>query len=365
MSKVVYQESNTGLRVVRRYSALFLLWFLLHCLPVCAGGDFDLPPSTTADTPPGVAAHDLRGSYRLEVCGQLDAVPSVCDEVLRHFAGETPPLVLPPVKDLAQRYRIVFVPGLFSECFEPLVRPFEDVMEALRAEGFHTDYFGVSGRGTVSDNAARLALQFFDTPDDTRKLIVFAYSKGLIDTLEMLLDYPATGENIAAVVSMAGAANGSPLADQLNTLYLRLGAWFPLPGCAAGSGMEIRDLSHTVRRQWWQAHRSALTVPLYALVAAPRPEQVSTATWLSYQQLARTDPFNDGKLLWEDQVPPGSRLLGFVNADHWTIAVPVASQLPWLSFMFRDDVPRTVLVESAIKLVAQTLAADAQARGID
>ena len=53
---------------------------------------------------------------------------------------------------------------------------------------------------------------------------------------------------------------------------------------------------------------------------------------------------------------PGSYLLGYANADHWTIAIPVAEELPALAFLFSDGVPRTALVEAAIEVVAGTLA---------
>jgi hypothetical protein len=48
-------------------------------------------------------------------------------------------------------------------------------------------------------------------------------------------------------------------------------------------------------------------------------------------------------------------LLGYVNADHWTVAIPVAEELPALAPWFPDEVPRTALVEAAIELVGRTL----------
>ena len=107
---------------------------------------------------------------------------------------------------------------------------------------------------------------------------------------------------------------------------------------------------------WWQKHGDALTAPIFALVAAPRPDRVSPATRATYRKLAQVDPRNDGKLLWHDQIPPRSHLLGYANADHWVIAIPVAKELPQVSFLFRDDAPRTAFVEGAIAVVAQTLA---------
>jgi len=334
---------------------VFLLVLLLCFTPVFAEGEVEELPPATAQAIHAAGMHDLRGSYRVEACRRLGATPSECERALRHFAGEPPPVFPPPVHNLALSYRIVFVPGFYSECLDPYLRPFEDVMQDLQAQGFKTDYFNVAGRGTVSENAAQLAQQFYAAQEEQRSIIVFAYSKGLIDTLEMLLRYPDVADKVTAVVSVAGAAKGSPLADQVHTLYRNVANWVPLPGCTSGSGIEIDDLRQSVRQQWWNAHGAAITVPLFALVAAPRPEQISTLTWATYQQLALTDPHNDGYLLWQDQIPPGSSLLGFVNADHWTVAVPVEAQLPWLSFIFGDEAPRTVMIQSAITLVAQTL----------
>jgi hypothetical protein len=48
-------------------------------------------------------------------------------------------------------------------------------------------------------------------------------------------------------------------------------------------------------------------------------------------------------------------LLGYVNADHLAIAVPASQQLPALSFLFKDNVPRPALVKTAIEVVAGTL----------
>ena len=45
-----------------------------------------------------------------------------------------------------------------------------------------------------------------------------------------------------------------------------------------------------------------------------------------------------------------------MNADRWSIAIPVAQELPGLSFLFRDGAPRTALVEGAIDVVVRTLA---------
>jgi hypothetical protein len=313
------------------------------------------PPATiVAVRDAGV--RDLRGTFRAAACARLPADGPPCEEVLLKLAHEPPPAALPRTDDLARRYRIAFVPGLFNECFEDLARPFSDVQADLVARGFTVDYFAVAGRGSVAQNAAQLGVHFAGLPEDDRPLIVFAYSKGFVDLLDFMVRYPDLARPIAAVVSVAGASNGSPLADRMHAIYRSLGAKFPLPGCARGTGEEIADLRPDARIAWWQDHGGSLTVPIFTLVAAPQPDRVSPATRATYNELAKIDPRNDGKLLWQDQIPPRSHLLGYVNADHWSIAVPVLKEAPKASFLFRDTAPRTALAEAAIEVVAATLA---------
>jgi hypothetical protein len=322
----------------------------------------DAAPPTTIVAVRDAGVRDLRGTFRAATCARLPAGGPPCEEVLLKLAGEAPAAPLPRADDLARRYRIAFVPGLFNECFEDLARPFSDVQADLEARGFAVDYFAVAGRGSVAQNASQLARHFAGLRDDDRPLIVFAYSKGFVDLLDFMVRYPDLARPIGAVVSVAGASSGSPLADRMHAIYRSLGAKFPLPGCARGTGEEMLDLRPDTRIAWWQDHGASVTVPIFTLVAAPQPDRVSPATRATYNELAKIDPRNDGKLLWQDQIPPRSHLLGYVNADHWSIAVPVLKEAPQASFLFRDTAPRTALAEAAIDVVAATLANDDPAR---
>ena len=337
----------------------------LACAPLllaaCVSGPvapyFSAAPPVLLTTIADAGVRDLRGHFRAATCGRLSGTGPQCDDVLLRLPGENEAVAVEPLASLAQRYRIAFVPGLFSECFDRYARPFEDVQRVLAQEGFAVDYVRVPGRGTTADNARRLADHFATLPADPRPFILFAYSKGLPDTLEFIVRHPDAASGIAAIVSVAGAANGSPLADDLNVTYRNWAATFPLPGCDAGSGDEIHDLRRDVRLEWWRKHGRALSIPVFALVAAPRPDRVSPATRATYRQLARIDPRNDGKLLAQDQIVPGGYLLGYANADHWAVAIPLAETLPSLSWMYRDDVPRAALARAAIEVVAETLRA--------
>ena len=330
---------------------------LAGCASQTIAPGLETAPPAALVTIEDAGVRDLRGSYRAATCGRLPADAPACDDVLLHLPGEIPAAVPNLPADLPQRYRIAFVPGFLSECFDRYAQPFADAQRALKAEGFTVDYFRVPGRGTSAENAHKLAEHFAALDSDPRPIILFAYSKGLPDTLEFVVRHPAAARRIAAVVSVAGAVNGSPLADDLAAAYRELASGFPLPGCAPGSGQEIHDLRRDVRLEWWRVNRQAVTVPVFALVAAPRPDRVSPATRLTYDRLARLDPRNDGKLLAQDQIVAGGYLLGYANADHWAVAVPLGEALPSWSILYRDNVPRPALVRAAIDVVAQTLGA--------
>jgi hypothetical protein len=230
-----------------------------------------------------------------------------------------------------------------------------DVVQALQAAGFDAIRLQAAGRGSAAANADALAVQIGALDEDSRRFIVLAYSKGLVDVLEMAVRHPDLVPRIAAVISLAGAARGTPLADEHIESYRRWVAGLPMPGCDAGTGEELLDLSRTRRAQWWAKHGAALPLPVYTLVAAPAPGRISPLLQPNYRTLARTDPRNDGQLLWFDQIAPGSRLLGFINADHWAIANPLSKSLPMLAFLFVDDVPRADIVAAAIDVVDATL----------
>ena len=125
---------------------------------------------------------------------------------------------------------------------------------------------------------------------------------------------------------------------------------------AAARSVANRGLSMTTPISVFsRAELSATGVPFFSLVGAPRPEQVSPVLGLTYKELSRMDPRNDSQLLASDAVVPSGALLGYVNADHWAIAMPLLQRFPSLYGVFHDEVPRAALVAAAIEVVAQAL----------
>jgi pimeloyl-ACP methyl ester carboxylesterase len=334
----------------------FFFSLLLAAALTGCGALPDVPDSAADFLPAPGSTRDLRAQYRVALCTRTAPDTTACEQTLLREAGEVP---APPqgaaVTDLNHRYRIRIVPGLFAECLAAVLRPFADVEPVLRARGYDVAYLDVPGRGTAETNARYLAAKVAEDPDDRRPILFIAYSKGLVDVLEFLVRYPELANRVGAVISLAGASVGSPLADAFQYAYRDLLAGLPISACAGSEGDEILDLRRDLRQQWWSRNASSIMVPIFSLVTTPREDRVSAVLQLPYTKLASIDPRNDGQLLWFDQLVPGGYLLGYVNADHWAVALALSDSLPALSFLFNDDVPRPALVEAAIETAGRVL----------
>jgi hypothetical protein len=342
----------SALRALIAAAAPFLFGCASKSLPP---RDETIPPIVLA-TLGDAGIKDLRHLYRAAVCGQLPADSPPCEELLLRFPGEANPGTPLAQRDVINRYRIAFVPGIISDCFNGTFRPFTDAIEDMKNSGFAVGDFRTAGRASSIANARRLAEQLAEASPDPRPWIMVVYSKGLPDVLELLLRYPQTSQQIAAIVSIAGAANGSAIADDLYEFYRDWLAGLPIPGCDRGTGAEVQDLRRDVRLEWWERNRSAITVPIFSLVAVPRADRVSPILQRTYAKLSGIDSRNDGQLLWYDALVTRGYLLGYVNADHLAIAIAASQQSPALSFLFKDKVPRPALVKAAIEVAAETLA---------
>jgi hypothetical protein len=330
---------------------------LAACAPAPPPLYSDTTPPVLMTTPTEAGIVDLRARYRAALCRRLPPKSPRCDDVLLRLPGESDaPSESAAAPEALRRYRLAFIPGLFSECLQAIARPFADVIPDLTRAGADARYFSVAGRGSTATNSARLETEIASLPDDGLPLIVFAYSKGLPDLLELVVRRPESAARIAAIVSLAGAANGSLLADRYVTTYRRWLSGLPLVSCGSGTGDEMGDMRRDVRLEWWRQHRAAISIPIFLLVTTPRRDHVSPTLSPTYRELARTEPRNDGMLFWYDQLVSGASLLGYVNADHWSVAMPLSQELRAVDFLFYDDaVPRTLLVEAAIEVVDEVL----------
>jgi hypothetical protein len=187
--------------------------------------------------------------------------------------------------------------------------------------------------------------------------VLIGYSKGLPDILEAIVTYPEIRQYLAAVISAAGAVGGSPLANRAREADADLLRHWPGAKCEKSDGRAFQSLRTSVRQTWLAEHPLPQDVPYYSLVTFPHPDHISRLLRGSYDKLSKVDARNDSQVIFYDEVIPGSTLVGYVNADHWALAVPLSRSHPWITSLFvtHNAYPREALFEALLRLVEEDI----------
>ena len=316
------------------------------------------PQSATAAEGP---SRDGRARFRDIFCGVL-ARGHVAGGEEQDCAGwlwrlDDEPRAQPRPLPAPDRSRQVYlVTGAFSECLGDEARPFNSAAAALAGTGYRISMITVSGRSGSEYNAARIAARLADPPPgEEGPVVLIGYSKGANDILEFLVRFPEVAARVESVVSVAGAIAGSPLAGHAGPAYGRIFAQIPSNRCAPGDGGVIDSLLQGTRRAWLAAHPLPDHVRYFSVAAFAARPRVAGALLAPWKLLLQYDLRNDGQLLARDQLIPGSTLLGYVNADHWSAAIDVEIVHPMLGT--RPDpapFPRAALLEAILLQLAES-----------
>ena len=164
-------------------------------------------------------------------------------------------------------------------------------------------------------------------------------------------------QRVAAVVSIAGVVGGTPLANAATQSMLNLLQYFPDAECEPGDEGALESLKPEVRKRWLANHSLPESIRYYSIVTYPDAEHLSTLLKSSYDKLSQVDSRNDSQLIFYDQVIPGSVLLGYLNADHWAVALPINRTHSFLASTFVDKnaFPREILAEAIVRFVEEDL----------
>jgi len=351
--------------MVARGSALLACGlFLLAGCAATPDADFlrgtPVPVKTLASAP---RVRDGRAGFRETFCAALraDGLLSPGDEGCGRWlwrmrdepdagAHDAAPPTVPG------RAVVFLVTGAFSECVDPASRPFADGAARLRSAGASVETIVVGGRSGTEHNARQIAESLGNVSlDDDQALILIGYSKGALDILRFLVDFPEVAGRVDAVVSVASPVFGTPLADAADPAYSTLLARLPYDKCPPGDGQVISSLSPATATAWLRSNPLPAGSRYYSLAGFATRERVARALVPSWKYLNRIDARNDGQVVAADAVIPGATLLGYANADHWGVAQTIETVHPVL--VARDD-PARFPLEQLFLAIVRFVAAD-------
>jgi hypothetical protein len=345
---------------------------VVTCLALVACATKPLVPYS-ADTPPlalvaasQAGVQDKRARFREIYCAVLDARgPALadyrpCEDALTRVGVEPAGAGMPVDLGQSRRHLVaVVVPGVGYDCFKPWLNSPGTVVKHLQQFGFDAIMLDVDGLSGSANNARQIRDAVLAMPLSAQapQLVLIGYSKGAPDILEALVAYPEIRSRVAAVVSAAGAIGGSPLANDAEQFQADMLRYFPGATCTSGDGGAVQSLRPATRRAWMAQNPLPSGLHYYSLVTFPEPERISSILKSSYEKLARIDARNDSQVIFYDQVVPGSTLLGYVNADHWALAVPIARTHGMIGSLFvtQNAYPREALTEAVLRFVEEDL----------
>jgi hypothetical protein len=353
---------------LRNSLAIASIGLFLPMLSGCAGSLLSYSLDTPAVALSPVAStniRDQRARFRDVFCDTLrrDGLdePGACSRLLHQLSDEpsiarsgvTPGWLKPTVD-------VLLVPGIFGECVQDTVTLFGDATPHLESLGYRTAIIPVRGRASSGHNATiiRDHVLAHVARHPGRRVVLVGYSKGVPDALLAINQYSELWAHVAGLVSVAGVVNGTPIADHAHKAYDFLLSEAPIHACPPVDQGEVQSLTRSERLAWLAAHALPKEMLYFSLVAMPEPDRVSAVLRPFHAMLSRVDPRNDSQVIDYDAIIPGSTLLGYVNADHWAIALPFDSQAPLLAatLVTRNAFPRKQLLEAVLRLVEETLA---------
>lgn len=313
-----------------------------------------------------IGLSDERARFREIFCQVLDArgneLPDYrpCEVALTRV-GQEPSGAGHPVSlgYSAAQLKALFVPGIGWDCFSEWLEPPGTAVQNIRRFGFDFVAVPVEALSSSAQNAKiiRNTVLAETQEEEKARLVLIGYSKGTPDILEAIETYPEIRTRVAAVVSIGGAVGGSPLANEATQSNIAPLRYFPGANCTRGDGGGIESLRPEARKAWLAEHQLPKGIKYYSLVSLPDPKNVSTLLKPSFRKLSRIDRANDGQLIYYDQFIPNSDFLGYLNADHWALAVPVARSHENIGQVFvnRNAFPREALLEAVFRFVEEGL----------
>jgi len=269
---------------------------------------------------------------------------------------ESPPAARVSLGAISTAYRLAVVPGVLSACAGGSPA-FQEGQQHLRSShGMTVDMIPAPNRSSA-ENGRDIA-QFLKDGyhKDSRKFIVLGYSKGAPDVMEGLANDPDATAAVAAVVTVAGAIGGSPIANLLPAQADRWMKAVNLTDCQGDLSAAFASLKQDGRRDFLAQH-PGLGVPVYSVAAVSDKSNTSKVLLENWELMKIYGDRQDSQLQDEDAIYPGGINLGAVRADHWAVAMPFenTSSVKVKELVDHNHYPRTALLEALVRLVTADL----------
>ncbi len=307
--------------------------------------------------------NDGRARFREIFCERFDAIgppkdgQPTCADYLHRLTDESAATKeTAPSRIPLDSVRFVVVPGYMGDAAPEGMRALGPSIDRLAAKGYRIEYIQVSGGGGGAYNADQIAAYFRDREfPENEKLVIIGYSKGTIDLLHFLVTNPDLAQHVDAMLSYAGAVNGSALAEVFPEFLINMA--LAVAGGEAGDKAGYSTLKPSVQMAWLASHPLPAHIKYFSLASFTDRENVSGILTDGYDRLSQINPKNDGQLIFYDQVLPGGTLLGYANGDHWAVALPFTEKASGFASTIatRNVFPRDAMLEAVLLYVRENL----------
>jgi len=256
-------------------------------------------------------------------------------------------------------YRVLVIPGVLSSC-QANTQAFAEGQAHLREKhGLTVEFLQTPNESSAANGQKIAAYLRQKMQGDPRKYILVGYSKGTPDIQEAIAGDPEARNAVAAVVSIAGAVGGSPIADTMPSIVQQYTATLKLGSCEGDIAEAFKSLRQDVRKRFLADHPDPL-VPSFSLAAVSDADTTSKMLLEAWKLLTAYDSRTDSQLLLPDALIPGGNFLGTLHADHLAVALNYGSSSDSTirSAANHNRYPRAALLEAAVRSAIAAISAN-------
>ena len=273
------------------------------------------------------------------------------------LAPSEPLSQLPPLGD---KYRVIVVAGIFSARLPKEAAIFKQGLEALVKDGMKSaDEIPISASEGSGPNAKMIADYIRQHRDPLRPYIAIGYSQGAVDLLQAYVEDDVVRTSIAAVITIAGAVNGSRLPDGFSSGLIKAfgGLAVRLPQCTIKN---VNDGINTLRRETrinFLVDHAANLPRSYSVAARSTYETTSKVLQGGWKQLSAYSTDQDSQVIRDEAALPGGAFLGTALGDHWSVALPFSEvhNPVYDAGIDHNLFPRTALLEAMVRFAINDL----------